>query len=585
MPGLRVAVASGNWSSPSTWDGGYKPVAGDTVASNNYTITIDENFTIKTLTNSAFGLISAIPILSSNTAQLLVSNFDGSAWQAFDGNGSSYNYGTISGNTYLGYNFITPVVLNKYNITSWSTALMPTAWLFQGWDGTTWITLDSVTGASTNTYTSALLANTTAYTQYRILFTSAIGGYYRIIEIGMYEATYSVTTAVSGGTFNLNSGVNITMTSGTSVGATTLITYAGAGTSTINSNLINSDTVTGVTSFIHSGTGVLNVNGAVRLGNVGNGNYTLNMSGTGTLNITGTVGSTGGSSALSAALRIANTCTVNIIGNVVSSFGTNAYSIWVVSGTNSPINITGNVYSQTYQPNVVVNGAGTCIMNITGNVYYVEGSQQSSAVISITNSSQLYITGNVTGYGGYIPIQLSGAVYFRVVGSLINNGAYAVSSTSTTAINLFTGPFICSMYGGFPYLCIRMHLIPTSNSYFEFRDETTNGALSPGAIAPATRLYSPSTVVDAPATSNVRNGVVYALGTRTGTMVVPTANKVRVGVAVDNTVGTAVLTVADVVNAVWGAMSSGLTTSGSIGERTKNSITAAALGDQLAAFN
>jgi hypothetical protein len=49
----KYAVVSGNWSDPATWDGGVKPVAGDTVHSNNYTVSLDEDATVDLITNKA----------------------------------------------------------------------------------------------------------------------------------------------------------------------------------------------------------------------------------------------------------------------------------------------------------------------------------------------------------------------------------------------------------------------------------------------------------------------------------------------------------------------------------------------------
>lgn len=60
----------------------------------------------------------------------------------------------------------------------------------------------------------------------------------------------------------------------------------------------------------------------------------------------------------------------------------------------------------------------------------------------------------------------------------------------------------------------------------------------------------------------------------------PTAASVAFGVPVDNTTGTAVMSPSD----VWNAATSAMTTSGSIGERLKNTATVDSTGDQLAAL-
>jgi len=50
----RYAVASGNWSAVATWDGGVSlPTTGDTVHPNGFTVTVDQNVTVDTLTNAA----------------------------------------------------------------------------------------------------------------------------------------------------------------------------------------------------------------------------------------------------------------------------------------------------------------------------------------------------------------------------------------------------------------------------------------------------------------------------------------------------------------------------------------------------
>lgn len=49
----RWAVATGNWSNTSTWNGGTLPTAEDTVRPNGFTVTIDQNVTVAQLRNDA----------------------------------------------------------------------------------------------------------------------------------------------------------------------------------------------------------------------------------------------------------------------------------------------------------------------------------------------------------------------------------------------------------------------------------------------------------------------------------------------------------------------------------------------------
>jgi hypothetical protein len=76
-------------------------------------------------------------------------------------------------------------------------------------------------------------------------------------------------------------------------------------------------------------------------------------------------------------------------------------------------------------------------------------------------------------------------------------------------------------------------------------------------------LYTADSVGGNPATTNVRSGTVYGPSNElTGTLAVPPAGSVAVGVPVDNTVGTASLTAvspADIATAVWAASSRTIT--------------------------
>jgi hypothetical protein len=168
--------------------------------------------------------------------------------------------------------------------------------------------------------------------------------------------------------------------------------------------------------------------------------------------------------------------------------------------------------------------------------------------------------------------------YLNHIGSVIASlSGYALYSIGSGAINLMTGPFISSTSGMQPFYVARMHYRRTFGSYFEFRDNSTNGALPPAASAPATRLVSPDTVVAAPIPANVRQGKSYALNSQVGTMIVPNPANVVKNVPVDNTVGTGVLD----PSALWNVPLSAINTSNSIGQRVKNASTVESTGAQI----
>jgi len=542
---LRVAVANGNWSDPAIWNAGVLPVAGDVVASNNFTVTIDQNVNVDLLSNAVQSPVIITANMTSNTTPSGIVSASSQLsttyppWQAFQYINTGDWLSAVGSVGWIAYEFPTPKVVAKYTIlrsvNNNFPASTPRDWTLEAWTGTDWIILDTVTG-NTGDYT-ADVPNTTSYIQYRVNITAINGGaYIGIREIFFYEANDYGANSVAGGGFILNSGVILTTTGTTGISyisTTPVITWSGAAGTTANivANILRGG----------AGAGIL-------------------ITGLGTINI------------------VAN----QIIGNT-SSGGTSVIHI----NSNATVNITAELVES---PN---SGAGSeracvrinsnCTLNITGNLI-INGTAQECVIISIGTAATINVTGNMTSssVSPQSTVINSGVAYFLThIGSITVTGQRpAIISTSASAINLFSGPFICSEYGFFPYQCVRMHLIPSASSYIEFRDETTGGASAPVPPAPATQLISPSTLVSNLAIADVRFGTVYAMGTLTGTLRMPTPNQVTFGVAVDDTFGNSVLTAAS----VWDYLVSNITVEGSIGMRLKNVATPQTIGEQLEAF-
>jgi hypothetical protein len=88
-----------------------------------------------------------------------------------------------------------------------------------------------------------------------------------------------------------------------------------------------------------------------------------------------------------------------------------------------------------------------------------------------------------------------------------------------------------------------------------------------------------------PSPSNVRLDTLYNFNLNRGTMAVPSASNVLLGVPVDATVGTATLTTSSFRDAVWGTDINTLTGStGTIGNRAIQTSTVDSVGDQLVAL-
>jgi hypothetical protein len=255
---------------------------------------------------------------------------------------------------------------------------------------------------------------------------------------------------------------------------------------------------------------------------------------------------------------------LNFTGDIDVLSMTNAAAVQINAGD---FEMTGDI---TIRNSSNAGGQNECVrMSSTGQCVVVGSLYNISTVANQTRPN--CIASNV-------------ACYIKHIGTMhnqnSNNGGYCVESINVLAINIFTGPFICNNYGMLPFSVPRLFYQETIGSYFEFRDSSTDGAPPPATPAPATRLVSPDTVVDAPIPANVRDGISYAFATLTGTLKVPPPNSVAAGVPTDNTVGNAVLT----PDAVWDYATANLTDPNSIGARLKNASTVDTTGEQLEAL-
>jgi hypothetical protein len=286
----------------------------------------------------------------------------------------------------------------------------------------------------------------------------------------------------------------------------------------------------------------------------------------GTLNITGNV--TGGSSNAWGASN-ASTGNINITGNVTGGSDTNARG--ARNNSTGTISITGNV---TGGSGLGAENASTGTISITGNV--------TGGSVANAHGASNISTGTITVVGS-------------ALASNVANGANNGSTGTLTLTRAVGNTFGIGAAGGVNSVVGVASVVVGSDTRVEELEYGTNGqAPTSGAvkvvggtnnkcIVPLTTsglktLADPSDGTGQANEADVRSGTSYALGNKTGTCAVPAAGSVALGVPVDNTTGTAVLTPA----AVWDALTSGMTTSGSIGARLKNAATLDSTGQQLA---
>jgi hypothetical protein len=326
----------------------------------------------------------------------------------------------------------------------------------------------------------------------------------------------AANSATAGQTFTLNNG--ITLTANVVSGTATCVNYAGA---VGNSAALvgNVQCGTGGFAVTNSSTGTLTITGNITAGTTGAAEGCRNVQ-TGVLNVTGNV--TGGSANGATGLVANGAGTVSIVGNILG--GTVAGALGCRNVTTGTLTVTGSATAGT-------NGIGA--------------DNFSTGTLSVIRA-----VGNGYGIGA-----AGGTGLFAGLNS--NNIA-----SDTRVEELEYGP------NGAP---------PTTGAV-RIVSGTNNKCLVTLTTSAVKTLADPSDGTGQANEADVRSGTSYALGNKTGTCSVPAAGSVALGVAVDNTTGTAVLTPA----AVWDALTSGMTTSGSIGARLKNAATLDSTGQQLA---
>lgn len=202
-----------------------------------------------------------------------------------------------------------------------------------------------------------------------------------------------------------------------------------------------------------------------------------------------------------------------------------------VSGAGTPyrpgpgtINLTGNISQTGISDGYWVDMISGGVMNITGNLattdrgFWVRG----ATIINLTGT---LTSGPQTAY-----LNTNQNVTFTHIGPVIT-GANAAAIVDTFGIYAGTGPFLNN--GDFSAVAAsRFRLINTGPTYLRT-------ASSVGGVNKF--LYTEDNVGGVPSTNDVRDGVVYGIGGGlTGTLIVPSANTVSLGVVYDNgTVGTA----------------------------------------------
>jgi hypothetical protein len=347
---------------------------------------------------------------------------------------------------------------------------------------------------------------------------------------GIYVLNSDVTVVgnVSGGTgsdafgiYNLNSS-SFVVTGTVSAGSGGQgIRHNGSKTSTINGQIFASSAKQGI---YYDGSGSLIINGTQSCNGTETTKITKFSTG-GNLTINGNIiGATQGT--LSSVLVDDGITTTTINGNITqqnipyTSTSTGGLVYILRSGTfNVNGNVTGGSANNTAAIRVLPLTLATPVrINILGNIS--NGVSPGSAAIDLASQ---------TSYNGYCIMVATGSVTGGSQFPAISTARFLDSITIAGNITNTSG-----------VMAIYAYKLNISNSAVQnWTLQTTSGS---------NRAISTSNASNgAPLAKDVRLGLTYGtVGELTGTLAVPTYSRVSVGVAVDDSVGTAVLNVADV---------------------------------------
>ena len=385
-------------------------------------------------------------------------------------------------------------------------------------------------------------------------------------------------SAVVGGLLNIFGDFNIIATpNGISSGGAAVtngyIKYYNSGSITITSTFLQTRS-----TLENAGPGIIIIIGDIRFPSVSSGRTVTNSFG-GTIIITGSITCPNTTTSTSYAIQNLSSGSIFISGSIFGgNNGAGPYGINNAStGTVTVIgNVTGgtSVSAGNTQTAYGIHNASIGVVTVTGNVLggpAGAGSNTSPAGIFNASTGTINISGSVSaGTGsGAIGVSSAAAGIINIVGPIsasINN--VGIQSTSTTAVNFFTGPFYNT--GSFNAVyAYKMQMLSTTTSW-RFDTETAGVTKT---------LYTANQLPGVPQQTDVRKDVQYNFGL-TGSLEMPDPTTVKQGVTVDNTTGSAIFTAQDMFN----VLTQDIITTGSIGETLENVSTVQTVAATISAF-
>ena len=243
------------------------------------------------------------------------------------------------------------------------------------------------------------------------------------------------------------------------------------------------------------------------------------------------------STASSSSLTFSATGTLNITGNITGPSTTGGTAAQALSITgNGTVNLTGNVSGGTLSTtnSFAISISGGALVNIAGSV-----SGASHAALNMTSGTAT-ITGNVTGGSNSFAAGATNSGGTLTVNGICQSGSAgpAIGVGSTAQVTRLSGPFLLGASGNInPVQAQSWRWSPTQTP--TYMEVATSGGSTKRLLYTADNMPSGGY----PVAANVRQSTVYGPSSElTGTLAVPAASSVALGVATDNTTGTAILT-------------------------------------------
>jgi len=557
------ATKNGVWSDTTVWNTAVLPTASDAVWASGSTVLINQDINVVSLNNFVSGTIGAGGTFNCYSSQTIT---------------ASLNTGTANLLTITGSGLTVSILgnINGSTTTNVNTLNIPSTLS----NSTININGNIVGGTVTSNAVSLSTTGSTVNITGSIIGGSAATSYG--INIASTTSIYNISGSTTGGTAALNPyGINLAGTSntlnltGSSIGG---ISSGGGGhgialTGTNNNIRIIGNIIGGNVSTNYGlSIAATSAYTASIVGNIVASNVSSlvfgGATGVGTINITGSVFAGDNSSIYGIAAGTSTNFTLNISGSVYAGLSTSAYGIILSNAcTNSTVTIIGNVYSTANTSYGVYNNSTAGIIIISGSAF------AANAIGAYNNSTgQILINGSAVA-GAFVGAHNQSTGILRVTSAVASTASAAINGVAAGGTTTFENATF-ALNGSVPWL-----------GYSKIVSSLVN-FLSSSLEGNRYKILIDSNNISQglPVTSDVRLGTIYNSGANTGTLAMPSASQVLLGVAVDNTTGSASLTTGSIASNVWDTLTTTLTTTGSVGERLKNAATVSSVGDQLVAL-